>query len=157
MNNIICGASDCCFNGRGCCLLKNIRITDKGECGNTAYLEPQELDALRLKFKMLDTEEVGAEPEQVEEVAKDGPEVSETESRKVPQTEVISEDKPKAKHEGVTLQQLKEMYITKNMTIDAMSKELGMARSTLYLKMQKLGVIAEKNRLRSDAKFEEEK
>jgi transcriptional regulator of acetoin/glycerol metabolism len=48
------------------------------------------------------------------------------------------------------------MYITTNMTIDAMSKELGMARSTLHLKMQKLGVIAKKNRLRSDAKFEEE-
>jgi transcriptional regulator of acetoin/glycerol metabolism len=103
---------------------------------------------------MLDaTEKV---PERVEEVVKDEPEVSEAENREAPQTEVISEDKPKAKHEGVTLQQLKEMYITKNMTIDAMSKELGMARSTLHLKMQKLGVIAAKNRLRSDAAFEEE-
>jgi DNA-binding NtrC family response regulator len=155
MNNIICGASDCCFNGRGCCLLKNIRITDKGECGSIAYLEPQELEALRIKFRMLDaTEEV---PEQVKEVVKDEPEVSETENREVPQTEAISEDKLKAKHEGVTLQQLKEMYITQNMTIDAMSKELGMARSTLYLKMQQLGLISEKNKLRGDAAFEEEK
>lgn len=155
MNNIICcKATECCFNGNNCCLLNSIGVSAGGECENSHYLEPQEMEALRLKFaleRMTKDEKKEAEPESEAE------EAEEPENREVPQTEVISEDKPKAKHEGVTLQQLKEMYITKNMTIDAMSKELGMARSTLYLKMQKLGVIAEKNRLRSDAAFEEEK
>lgn len=130
MLSIICKTEGCCFNGNGACLLQTVSITEDGSCGNIHHLEPQEIDALRRKFKM--------ESHVAEVKEQEAPQKAEVNMPKVEAPPIVK-DEPKPK---LTEDLLENMYIQRGMNIDDMAKELGMARSTLYAKLSRLGLTA---------------